>query len=292
MKKVLTAYKGYLDDNCSENTCRSYMCDLEKFLKEQSIKKKKELVKIKSDIVNEYVQSLKNAGASLPSVLRSIASLRKFFAYCMDEGIIKNDPTRNIVPPKAQKKLPVTMSDEEIVKLLEAPDKFTLKGIRDRAMLEVMYATGARVGELVCLKINDVSLRNEYVVLTTGNKSRYVPMGKIAIEALYEYLQKCRGEIATEESGDTLFLNFYGQPLSRQGFWKIVKGYIEDCKLNPGITVQSLRHSFALHMIKNGADTAVVSEMLGYSDSASIKKYLEVLNNTMRDIYKKSHPRA
>ena len=292
MKKVLTAYKSYLDDNCSENTRQSYMCDLEKFLKVQGIQKKKELVRIKSDIVDEYIQSLKNAGVSHPSVLRSIASLRKFFVYCVDEGIIKNDPTRNIETPKAQKNLTVTMSDEEVVKLLEAPDKSTLKGIRDRAMLEVMYATGARVGELVGLKINDVSLRNEFVVLTTGNKSRYVPMGKIAIEALYEYLQKCRGEIATEESGDALFLNFYGQPLSRQGFWKIVKGYIEGCKLNPGITVQSLRHSFALHMIKNGADTSVVSEMLGYSDSASIKKYVEVLNNTMRDIYKKSHPRA
>ncbi len=292
MKKTLISYKSFLEENYSENTMQSYMFDIEKFFDAQSIKKKKDLIKIKRDSLEEYMVSLENAGASHSTILRSIAALKNFFRYSFDEGIIKNDPTEDIQLPKAQRKLPLTMNDEEIITLLEAPDNTTVKGIRDRAMFELMYATGARVSELINLKISDVSLKNEFVVLTTGKKSRYVPIGKIAIEALYEYLQKARSEIATETSGNMFFLNLYGQPISRQGFWKIVKGYIEECKLNPGITVQSLRHSFAVHMIKNGADTNSVSEMLGYSDASSVKKYLEVLNNNIRDIYKKSHPRA
>jgi integrase/recombinase XerD len=292
MKKTINAYKNYLDGNYSENTEQSYLCDLEKFFNAQGIEKKKDLLKVKNDSIEEYIASLENAGLSQSSILRSVAALRNFFGYCTGEGIVKNDPTRNLQVPKAQKKLPITMSDEEVVKLLEAPDITTIKGIRDRAMFELMYATGARVSELVNLKIGDVSLKNEFVILITGKKTRYVPIGKIAIEALYEYLQKARGELANESSSNILFLNFYGQPISRQGVWKIVKGYIEECNLNPGITVQSLRHSFAVHMIRNGADTHSVSEMLGYSDASSVKKYIEVLNNNIRDIYKKSHPRA
>ena len=292
MKKMLLAYKSYLSDSCAENTVHSYMGDLTKFIKDCGIKTKKDVQKLKSDTVNEYVQSLRNSGASYSSVLRSVASLKKFFGYCLSEGIIKKDPTIEVETPRVQRKLPDTMTDEDVVLLLEAPDCNTLKGIRDRAMLELMYATGARVSELIALKTGDVSLKNEVIVLTTGKKSRFVPMGRVAIETLYKYLQDCRPLMATEQSGDTFFLNFYGEPLSRQGFWKIVKSYIEKCKLNPGITPQTLRHSFALHLLKNGADTQSVSEMLGYRDVSSTKIYLEVLNNRIRDIYKKSHPRA
>lgn len=292
MKKLINAYKSYLAGECSENTLQSYMSDLSKFLAENGVETKKELLKIKEANLNEYVQRLKSAGASYSSVQRAIASIKKFFCYCMDNGVIKKNPAEGIKSPRAPRKLPVTMADEEVVALLEAPDKTTHKGMRDSAMLELMYATGARVGEIVNLKMSDISLKNEVVVLETGGKSRLVPIGRVAIEALYTYLGECRPEMVTEKSKDTVFLNFYGEPLSRQGFWKIVKGYIEKCNLKSGITPQTLRHSFALHMLKNGADARSVSEMLGYSDVSSTKIYMEVLNNRIRDIYKKSHPRA
>lgn len=292
MKKLIDEYKEYLSQSRSDNTVESYMSDLSKFLGETGISTKKALMKVKADSVNLYIQNLKSSGVSYSSVLRSIAALRKFFGYCFDMGVIKSNPTLTIQPPKAQRKLPVTMSDEEVVMLLEAPDKSTLKGMRDSAMLELMYATGARVGEIVNLRMGDISLKNEVVMLETGDKSRFVPIGKVAIEALYTYLRDCRPEMATDMSGDALFLNLYGEPLSRQGFWKIVKGYIEKCKLQIGITPQTLRHCFALHMLRNGADTHSVSELMGYSDDASTKIYIEVLNNRIREIYKKAHPRA
>lgn len=292
MKKLMTAYKNALLNECADNTVQSYIRDIEKFLDECSIKTKKDLMKVKADTVSDYIQTRKNIGVSYSSILRSVASLKKFFYYLVESGITKKNPTEGISLPKSQRKLPLTMTDEEVVTLLEAPDKNTAKGIRDSAMLELMYATGARVSEIINLKINDVSLKNEVVVLQTGKKSRFVPVGGVAVEALYKYLKDCRGEMATEKSGDAFFLNFYGDPMSRQGFWKIVKGYIEKCGLNPGITPQSLRHSFALHMLRNGADSHAVSEMLGYSDVSSTKIYMDVLDNRMRDIYKNSHPRA
>ncbi len=292
MKKLINAYKGYLSGICAENTALSYMNDLSKFLNDAGIATKKDLVKVKADGINEYIQNLRSVGVSYSSILRSIAALRKFFGYCRDNGVIKKDPTEGVQSPKVQRKLPVTMADEEVIALLEAPDKTTVKGLRDCAMLELMYATGARVSEIVNLKIGDISLKNEIVVLETGDKSRFVPIGRVAIDALYKYLRDCRPEIATEKSGDAVFLNFYGEPLSRQGFWKIVKGYIEKCSLNSTITPQTLRNSFALHMLRNGADVHAVSEMLGYSDISSARIYQEVLNNRIRDIYKKSHPRA
>ncbi|MBQ6794910.1 MAG: tyrosine recombinase [Clostridia bacterium] len=292
MKKLISAYENALWNECAKNTVQSYMIDLEKFLKECNVKTKKDLLKIKADTVNDYIQNRKNLGVSYSSVLRSVASLKKFFGYAFEAGITKRNPAEGINMPKPQRKMPITMTDEEVVDLLEAPDKATLKGIRDSAMLELMYATGARVSEIVGLKTGDVVLKNEVVILQTGKKSRYVPIGSVAIDALYKYIKDCRGEIATEKSGDSFFLNLYGEPMSRQGFWKIVKGYIEKCGLNPGITPQSLRHSFALHMLRNGADARAVSEMLGYSDVSSTKIYMDVLNNRIRDIYKSSHPRA
>lgn len=173
---------------------------------------------------------------------------------------------------------------------MEAPDANTVKGKRDRAMLEVMYATGARVSELISLKVSDVSLKNEMAVLTTGRSHRLVPLGKAAIAALIDYI-KVRSNIKNSSS-DALFLNFYGGPLTRQGFWKIIKHYIKESGISDNVTAQTLRHSFALHLLKNGADAESVSEMLGYSDVSSTKIYLEVMNNKIKDVYKNAHPRA
>lgn len=292
MKKLMAAYKHYLEENSSQNTTLSYMRDIVKFLDDNDITAKKQLLKIKEDTINEYVQKLKSRNMAYSSISRAIAALKKFFVYCENEGIIKANPAEKIEVPRTQRKLPDTMSDEDVIKLLEAPDEKTIKGIRDRAMLEFMYATGARVSELINLKMGDISLKNEMVVLITGEKRRLVPLGKVAIEALYNYVNNCRANLVTAQSGDAFFVNFYGQPLTRQGFWKIVKGYIEACELNRNIAPQTLRHSFALHMLRNGADTHSVSEMLGYSDVSSTKIYLEVMNNKIKEVYKNAHPRA
>ena len=206
MKKLISAYENALWNECAKNTVQSYMIDLEKFLKECNVKTKKDLLKIKADTVNDYIQNRKNLGVSYSSVLRSVASLKKFFGYAFEAGITKRNPAEGINMPKPQRKMPITMTDEEVVDLLEAPDKATLKGIRDSAMLELMYATGARVSEIVGLKTGDVVLKNEVVILQTGKKSRYVPIGSVAIDALYKYIKDCRGEIATEKSGDSFSL--------------------------------------------------------------------------------------
>lgn len=292
MKKLLASYRDYLEEKCSENTVQSYIGDITRFFNDCSIEKKKDITKIKADTVDSYMQSMKASGMSYSSIRRYFASVRKFVLYCIEEGVIKTDPLKEIDVPKAERKLPDVMNDEDVIRLLEAPDTSSAKGIRDRAMLEMMYATGARVSEITGLKMSDVSLKNEVVVLTTGKKRRFVPMGRVAIDALYNYLHNCRPNLVTDQSSGAVFLNFYGQPISRQGFWKIVKGYIEMCKLNSGITPQTLRNSFALHMLRNGADAHSVSEMLGYSDVSSTKIYFRVMDNRIKEVYKNAHPRA
>ncbi len=292
MKKLLNAYESYLLENNAKNTAASYMGDVTKYLRDAEIKTKKDLAKIKEKDISEYVLTLKSRGMAYSSVSRNIASLKKFFSYCKDAGVKVCEISQTIELPKAQRKLPNTMTNEEVVKLLEAPDISTPKGIRDKAMLEVMYATGAKVSELIAIKTGDLSLKNEMIVLTGGGKHRIVPLGKAAIEALHFYMRECRPDMVTGESGDVLFLNFYGQPLTRQGFWKVVKKYIKECGIAENMSAQTLRHSFALHLLKNGADTASVSEMLGYSDVSSTKIYLEVMNNKIKEVYKNTHPRA
>ncbi len=292
MKKILADYKHLLEENCSYNTALAYMGDLLRFIEENGITTKKSLVKLKSKDVSDYILLLKSRGMAYSSVSRTVASLKKFFDYCRDNGIIAINFTDEIERPKITRNLPNTLTNEDVVKLLEAPDVTTLKGIRDRAMLEFMYATGARVSEVIGLKTGDVSLKNELVVLTSGKKRRFVPLGKVAIDTIYAYMKDCRPEIASADSGDVFFLNLHGQPLTRQGFWKIIKTYITEVGIDSDVTAQTLRHSFALHLLSNGADIQSVSEMLGYSDVSSTKIYLEVMNNKIKEVYKNAHPRA
>lgn len=292
MEKLLKAYGEYLKGESSDNTVSSYMSDLDKFIKENDIKTKSDLKKIHKTTIEEYINTLKMRGMAYSSISRTIASLRKFFLYCIDESIISEDFTRGVETPKVKRKLPNTMSAEEVVKLIESPDISTVKGIRDKAMLEMMYATGAKVSEIINLRLSDVSLKNEIVVINSGDKHRFIPLGKACIEAMLMYLQDARGELLSEKSGDALFLNFYGQPMTRQGFWKIIKHYITKLGIGANVTPQTIRHSFALHLLKNGADAGSVSEMLGYSDVSSTKIYIEVMNNKIKEVYRTAHPRA
>ncbi len=292
MKKLLKSYSEYLRNTKSENTVSSYLGDLDKFFREFEIKTQKDLKKIRKNTVDEYINTLKMRSMAYSSISRTIASLRKFFLYCINQNIMTDDYTKGIEIPKVARKLPNTMSAEEVIRLIESPDISTVKGIRDKAMLELMYATGAKVSEIINLRLSDVSLKNEIVIINSGSKHRFIPLGKACINAMLMYLQDARVELLSEKSGDALFLNFYGQPMTRQGFWKIIKKYIIELGIDANVTPQTIRHSFALHLLKNGADADSVSEMLGYSDVSSTKIYIDVMNNKIKEVYKTAHPRA
>lgn len=292
LDNIFNRYKAYLDKTTARNTALSYIRDLERFIQEYDIKTKKDLARIKSDTLDEYVAALKSNGMAYSSIQRVVASLRKFFVYCTDAGEMKTDPTKKLDLPKATRKLPNTITAEEVVTLLEAPDDTSAKGLRDRAMLELMYATGAKVSEIINIKLSDVSIKNEIVIITSGKKHRVIPLGRACIDALTTYIKYARDQLRADNSTEILFLNFYGQPMTRQGFWKIIKHYIKASGIKGNVTAQTIRHSFALHLIKNGADVNSVSEMLGYSDVSSTKIYIDVMNNKIKEVYKTAHPRA
>ncbi len=268
------------------------MGDLMKFFGKADNVSVTDVRKVGTDDIERYLSSLKNRGMAYSSISRTIASLKKFFTYCLRKGIINSDPTEPVETPPVQRKLPNTLTSEQVVKLLEAPDSSALKGKRDRAMLEVMYACGAKVSELISLKVSDVSLKTEVISLSGGSKRRTVPLGRPAIDALSDYLKNARNELMGDKESDVLFLNFHGQPLSRQGFWKIIKSYISKEGIKGNITAQTLRHCFALHLLENGADARSVSEMLGYSDVSSTKIYTDVMNSKIKKVYREAHPRA
>ncbi len=292
MNNLLLSYKAYLEDTLSKNTALSYMGDLMRFIKEINLRSTLDLGRINEKTIVEYVNFLKNQGMAYSSVARTVASLKRFMLYCKEKGYIQKDINLKIDIPSPNRKLPGTLSEAEVVRILEAPDTKTFKGIRDKAMLEIMYATGAKVSEIVNIKINDVSLKNEMIIISDGKKQRFIPLGREAIDAATKYLKDCRKHLISNQSSDFMFLNFYGQPLTRQGFWKIVKRYIKDAGIPANVTAQTLRHSFALHLLKNGADAQSVSEMLGYSDVSSTKVYIDIMNNKIKEVYKNTHPRA
>lgn len=289
---IIESYADFMKTEMASNTVSSYMGDLNRFVNIMNIGTVEKLKKLTTDDVREYVVSLKNSGRAQSSVSRTIASLKKFFGYCVESGITDTNPVSRIEAPVIKRRPPNTLNSEQVVKLLESPDPKTAKGLRDRAMLELMYASGAKVSEIISLKVSDVSTTAETVVLYSGGKKRIVPLGEAAVEATEKYLTDVRGGILGAQDTDILFLNFHGRALTRQGFWKIIKKYIEASGIRGDITAQTLRHCFALHLMENGADARSVSEMLGYSDVSSIKIYTEIIDSRIKSVYKKAHPRA
>ncbi len=292
MERVLINFEDFLSNELAENTVLSYMGDVSRFLNEMNITTKKQFSSVAEEDLEKYLELLKNKGHSYASICRVVSSLKKFYRFCVDEKILKNNITTKLETTGQKRKLPNTLTLEEVEKLLEIPDVTTIKGIRDKAMLEIMYATGCKVSEIINLRISDVSINNEFIMLSQGKKKRMVPIGRMAVDAVVNYLRQSRDKIPSADKSDVLFLNFYGKPLSRQGYWKIVKYYIEKCGIVGNITPQTIRHCFALHLLANGADIESVSEMLGHSDIASTKIYYDVMNDKMKQVYRKAHPRA
>ena len=242
--------------------------------------------------LEQYITYLQSENKSAATVSRHIAALRSFFQYLKEEGIISEDPSSGLKPPKVVRKEPGILTVEEVDRLLSQPDTHTFKGLRDRAMLELLYATGIRVTELISVKSDDVDLERSCLICREGSKERLIPFGDSTKNALIAYLEHSRGVLLGNRSSEYLFTNCSGGTMSRQGFWKVLKGYAQGAGIPMDITPHTLRHSFAAHLITGGADLKSVQEMLGHSDISTTAMYKNMDVYKLRNVYTKAHPRG
>ena len=238
------------------------------------------------------IKELQEEGKKASSISRCIASIRSFYQFVLKRKKIKVDPTANIQSPKIEKRVPSVLTSKEVELLLDQPKDVDLKGTRDKAMLEFAYATGMRVTEIISLNIDDVNLEEGYVTCKTGNKQRTIPLGTMSLNALKEYVDDARDVLIKNDDEKALFVNVNGGRLTRQGFWKIIKYYKEQAHITKDITPHVLRHSFATHLLQNGADLKAIQTMLGHSDISSTQVYMQFQDEGLKNIYKKAHPRA
>lgn len=279
-----------VEKGLSDNTVTSYSRDLMRFM-DFLERKKRTVLNLDRDTLSAYVVRLAKK-LSARSVARHISSLRLFFGFLVRQGLLAENPARLLESPKLPRKLPGTLSPREVERLLSAPEPVNPKGQRDLAMLELLYATGLRVSELVGLKISNVNLEPGYVrTIGKGNKERVVPMGEKARTALTLYLQEGRKTLTRRKNSAYLFLNFRGEPLTRQGFWKILKGYAVQAGIRKNITPHRLRHSFASHLLEGGADLRAVQMMLGHADISTTQIYTHVTRKRLRRLHETCHPR-
>ncbi len=293
MEKKIKLFLEFLqkDKKLSNNTLQSYKRDItqyESYINEENL----QYLKVTKDDIKKYLENLKNIGKKTSTISRNLASIRSFYQYLVRTKKIKEDPTEGIQSPKVEKRVPSVLSSKEVELLLEQPKAVDLKGIRDKAMLEFAYATGMRVTEIINLNIEDVNLKEGYVSCTNANKQRNIPLGAISINALKEYIKKARPYLIKSEDEKSLFVNINGKRLTRQGFWKIIKYYKEQAHIDKDITPHVLRHSFATHLLQNGADLKAIQVMLGHSDISSTQVYMQFQDEGLKNIYKKAHPRA
>lgn len=293
MENVINSFMIYLHNvkKTSENTEISYRRDLLKvqhFLKEQGVE---DVRKITATNLNSYVLYLEKNHFSAATISRNIAALKAFYHYMFKAGMVTEDVTEMLKAPRIEKKMPEILSMDEVVRLLEQPCGDTPKEIRDKAMLELLYATGIRVTELITLKVSDVNLQVGFIFCRDHNKERVIPFGKEAKGALMRYLEDTRSAMIEDTESLYLFVNCSGQPMSRQGFWKLVKHYAKKAGITTDITPHTLRHSFAAHLVENGADLRSVQEMLGHSDISTTQIYANMNHNRIREVYAKAHPR-
>ena len=294
MERALPDFITYLvkEKNASKSTVSSYCRDMEKmfrFLDEKGIE---QIEDITSTNLNSYILYLEKEGFSAATVSRSVASMKAFFHYAFGKKILDEDPSGKIKAPHMEKKMPGVLTQKQVETLLEQPARNTAKGIRDRAMLELMYATGMRVTELISVRVSDINLPMEYVVCRDEEKERVIPFGRKAKEALEKYLQTGRKKLMKEKTGEYLFVNCSGNPMSRQGFWKNLKEYAQKAGIQEDITPHTLRHSFATHLVENGAELKAVQEMLGHSDISTTQIYMDMAVGRVRNSYQRAHPRA
>lgn len=292
-KKYVENFLDFLqnDKKLSDNTLQSYNRDIKlycNYLEKNDI----DMIKTDEEDIKTYLDNLKTNGKAVSTISRNLASLRSFYQYLHKTKVVNDDPTLNLESPKIERKPPKILTSDQVELLLEQPKCVDLKGYRDKAMLELVYATGIRVTELVSLNLDDVDLENKTIRCVGKTKERTIPIGTLAINALKEYLEKSRNVLLKDENDPALFININGQRLTRQGFWKIIKQYKTQANIDVDITPHTLRHSFAVHLLENGAELRAIQEMLGHSDISSTQVYAQMGQNRIKDVYSKAHPRA
>ena len=294
MADYIAAYQTYLaqEKHASANTLSSYIRDLNQFRTWLLGSGITDLRKVKKEVINEYLLHMTQIGKSPATVTRSTASIKSFYAYLLQSGAIKANPAKSVAAMKVERKYPEILTNREVELFLEQPKCVDEKGFRDHAMLELLYATGIRVSELIGLNVEDVNLSAGFIRCTSRGKERIVPLCHTAVKALEDYVRNIRPRIIADEEEHALFVNMNGERMSRQGFWKIIKYYQEKAEIDKDITPHTLRHSFAVHLLENGADLRSIQEMLGHADISSTQIYTHVVKKQLKDVYNKAHPRA
>jgi len=293
MQKQIRNFLNFIENEkkVSDNTLQSYKRDIlqyEKYVEENKIN----YAKVDETQIRDYLKYMSDIGKKSSTISRSLASIRSFYQYLLKNKKVKKDPTEGIQSPKIEKRVPSVLTSQEVELLLEQPKNVDLKGIRDKAMLEFAYATGMKVTEIISLNIEDVNLDEGFVSCKTKDRARNIPLGSLSLKALKDYIENSRNILIKDENVKALFVNTNGQRLTRQGFWKIVKYYKEQAHISKDITPHILRHSFATHLLQNGADLKAIQTMLGHSDISSTQVYMQFQDATIQNIYHKAHPRA
>lgn len=294
MKDLVQSYIDFLerDKKLSFNTLLSYKRDIEQFITYLDDIGFCGISNSSKTTIIKYLLHLQKKGRATSTISRNLASIRSFYQYITKKNMISFDPTIELESPKVEKKLPQILSTQEVDLLLEQPKCIDLKGYRDKAMLELLYATGIRVSELIFLNMPDLNLDMGFIKCVKGGRERSIPIGSMSTNALVEYLNKSRCFLIKNAEEKAIFVNVNGKRLTRQGFWKIIKQYKNQAKILKDITPHTLRHSIAAHMLENGADLRIVQEMLGHSDISSTQIYTQIANSRMKEVYKRTHPRA
>ncbi len=293
MSDYLSRYNDYLTDvkKSSKNTVDSYLRDIRGYL-DYLLDCQVSPAKAGKDEISKYLDKLHKIGKTVATTTRCLASIRSFYQFLIYENEVDSNPTKEIKPEHSEKKLPEIMTQKEVDKLLAQPDITTLRGCRDKAMLELMYATGIRVSELIDLNIDDINLQVNILHCRSAKSDRVIPVYKEAIRTVEDYLARVRSVIVTDRKGKALFLNLNGERLTRQGFWKIIKGYAESAGIEKDITPHTMRHSFATHLLENGAGIKDIKEMLGHSGMSSTNVYTQIINRKYENSYNRFHPKA
>ena len=294
MNTYLEEYTSFMANvrHKSNNTVESYKRDVTQYITYLNESGIQDATLATRTTILSYLMSLQKKGKANSTVSRTLASLRSFYLFMLQNGMVMSNPTSNLEAPHVEKKMPQILSGNEVERLLEQPEQSDNKGIRDKAMLELLYATGIRVSELINLDINDINLPMSFIRCKGGKKERIIPIGNKAKEALDIYINNARSYMLKSEGETALFVNCGGQRLSRQGFWKLIKYYRNKAGIQAEMTPHTLRHSFAAHLLENGADLHSIQEMMGHADISSTQVYSRALNSKIKDVYAKAHPRA
>lgn len=294
MLDLIQAYENYLSKvkHASSNTIASYMRDIRQFSKWLNETAGVDVIDASQLNIGEYMRHQQQEGRSGATISRCLASLKNFYLYLVSSGFLEKTPVTEIHVDRGEKKLPQILTGREIELLLSQPVCIDAKGYRDKAMLEVMYATGMRVTELISLDVDDVNLELGIIKCNGSKKTRAIPLYPMALRALSIYLREIRDSMVADEDETALFVNVGGVRMSRQGFWKILKHYQQTAHIDKEITPHTLRHSFAVHLLENGADVGSLQELMGHCDISSTQMYTQMVNQKLKSVYEKCHPKA